>query len=87
MAKKEEKKGMENKKVTTDALNAFGADLSSLLEMEGANYETCLREAAEFNLGINVETPDSVLMFKEGGGPDTNAHTNPGSDSADAQLL
>lgn len=76
MAKKEDKKDTGSRKVTPEALNAFGVDLTHLLEMEGADYETCLREAAEFNLGINVEGPDNLLMFKEGGEPDTNAHTN-----------
>lgn len=55
--------------------------------MEGADYEMCLKEAAEVNLGINVETPDTVLMFKEGGGPDMNAHTNQDTENDKEKLL
>jgi hypothetical protein len=88
MAKKTESTGESDKiKVTKEALNSFGQDLTSLLEMEGADYEMCLQEAAEVNLGINVEGPDTIMMFKEGTGPDMNAHTSQDQVSDKEKLL
>jgi hypothetical protein len=43
-----------------------------MLETEGADYQTCIRESAEVNLGLTFgnDTPDTIAMFKDGTDPD-----------------
>lgn len=59
-----------------EALTAFGNDLASMLETEGADYESCIRESAQVNLGLKLcdNSPDTIAMFKEGSTPDLQGH-------------
>lgn len=49
------KKNVDKAAITSDELSAFGTDLAEMLEQDGADYEECLKEAAEVNLGLQVE--------------------------------
>lgn len=60
--------------MSTKVLAAFGEDLTHLLELGEADLESCVRDAAEVNLGVRFEEPDTIMMFKDGSStPDLSA--------------
>ena len=74
------KKDKGTSKITSETLQAFGADLADMLQEEGADYQQCVKEAAEIYLGLEDESqldemedrdkgPDTIMMFKDCGGP------------------